>query len=115
LSMGGFHALHISRTMPKTFDYVGLFSAATMKGEGEDFYGKWIETLKVQRDNGFSLYWIGCGVDDFLWKMNTEFRTTLDQIDFPYTFRQSEGSHTWSNWRLYLSEFMPLLFTPKTK
>lgn len=115
LSMGGFHALHISRSMPKTFDYVGLFSAATMKGEGEDFYGNWIETLQVQRDNGFSLYWIGCGVDDFLWKMNTEFRTTLDQIDFPYTFRQSEGSHTWSNWRRYLSEFMPLLFTPKTK
>lgn len=110
LSMGGFHALHISRTMPKTFDYVGLFSAATMKGKEESFYSDMAETLKAQRDNGFKLYWIGIGKEDFLWKMNVEYRQQLDAMEFPYTLRISEGGHTWRNWRIYLSEFAPLIF-----
>lgn len=110
LSMGGFHALHISRTMPKTFDYVGLFSAATMKGKDETFYADMEQTLKAQRDNGFELYWIGIGKEDFLWKMNVEFRKQLDAMEFPYTLRISEGGHTWRNWRIYLSEFAPMLF-----
>ncbi|MBQ8580678.1 MAG: esterase [Alistipes sp.] len=110
LSMGGFHALHISRTMPKTFDYVGLFSAATMRGEGEAFYGDMDQTLAAQRDNGLKLYWIGCGTEDFLWKMNAQFRAKLDQLEFPYHFRESDGGHTWRNWRIYLTEFSQLLF-----
>ena len=110
LSMGGFHALHISRTMPKTFDWVGLFSAATMKGENEAFYKDWDTTLKAQRDNGLRLYWIGIGTDDFLWKMNTTYREKLDAMEFPYTFRQSDGGHTWRNWRIYLTEFAQLIF-----
>lgn len=112
LSMGGFHALHISRTMPKMFDWVGLFSAATMRGEGEHFYNDMEATLAAQRDNGLKLYWIGCGTEDFLWKMNADFRAKLNQMEFPYTFRQSDGGHTWRNWRIYLTEFAQLLFQP---
>ncbi len=110
LSMGGFHALHISRTMPKMFDYVGLFSAATMRGKEEAFYGDMDQTLAAQRDNGLKLYWIGCGTEDFLWEMNAKFRAKLDQMDFPYQFRESDGGHTWRNWRIYLTEFAQLLF-----
>ena len=33
-----------------------------------------------------------------------------DQIGFNYTWRESEGGHSWNNWRLYLSEFAPMLF-----
>lgn len=110
LSMGGFHALHISRTMPRTFDWIGLFSAATMKGKEETFYADMEQTLRAQRDNGFRLYWIGIGEEDFLWDMNAEFRKQLDAMEFPYTFRQSDGAHTWRNWRIYLSEFARLIF-----
>lgn len=110
LSMGGFHALHISRTMPRTFDWIGLFSAATMKGKEETFYADMEQTLRAQRDNGFRLYWIGIGEEDFLWDMNAEFRKQLDAMEFPYTFRQSDGAHTWRNWRIYLTEFARLIF-----
>lgn len=110
LSMGGFHALHISRTMPRTFDWIGLFSAATMKGKDETFYADMEQTLRTQRDNGFRLYWIGIGEEDFLWDMNAEFRKQLDAMEFPYTFRQSDGAHTWRNWRIYLTEFARLIF-----
>lgn len=109
LSMGGFHALHISRSMPHTFDYVGLFSAATMGGDAP-FYADMDATLEAQRDNGFALYWIGCGTEDFLWEMNAKFRAKLDAMAFPYHFRQSEGGHTWRNWRCYLTEFAQLIF-----
>ncbi len=114
LSMGGFHSLHISRYWPQTFDYVGLFSAAIApRGEGaEDIeeYRDWHEGLAVQRDNGLKLYWIACGSSDFLWEENREFRATLDAMGFPYSFRESEGGHIWRNWRLYLTEFVPMLF-----
>lgn len=114
LSMGGFHSLHISRYLPQTFDYVGLFSAAIFpRTEGQveiDVYDNWREGLAVQRDNGLKLYWIACGRTDFLWEENAEFRAMLDGLDFPYSFRESEGGHIWRNWRLYLMEFVPMLF-----
>lgn len=33
-----------------------------------------------------------------------------DELDFNYIYRESEGGHSWNNWRLYLSEFLPMLF-----
>ena len=67
--------------------------------------------LKAQRDNGFKLYWIACGTDDFLYKLNCDYMKYLDSIDFPYTWRESDGGHTWRNWRIYLAELVPMLFT----
>ena len=113
LSMGGYHTLHISRFYHKTFDYIGLFSAAVMPDEkvaGSPVYQDIEGTLKQQRDNGFSLYWIGIGKEDFLYKANVDYRQLLDKINFPYVYRESGGGPTWTNWRLYLSEFAPLLF-----
>jgi enterochelin esterase family protein len=66
-----------------------------------------IETLK---SSGYKLYWIGCGADDFLFQGVVKLRETLDKHDFRYTYRESTGGHTWANWRIYLSEFAPLLF-----
>ncbi|MDD4498753.1 MAG: alpha/beta hydrolase-fold protein [Bacteroidales bacterium] len=113
LSMGGYHTLHISRYYPKTFDYIGLFSAAIMPDEnvsGSTVYIDVEETLKKQRDNGYSLYWIGIGKDDFLYNANVEYRQMLDKINMSYTYRESSGGHIWANWRLYLTEFVPQLF-----
>ena len=113
LSMGGYHSLHISRYYPNTFDYVGLFSAAIMAREdksGAGVYDNFEETLKTQKDNGYQLYCIAIGKTDFLYDANTAFRKQLDQMDMPYEYTESEGGHIWRNWRVYLSEFVPLLF-----
>ena len=112
LSMGGFHSLHISRYYPNTFDYVGLFSAAIMpsKNTSSKVYENFDETLKKQMDNGYKLYWIGIGKTDFLYKNGVDFRAKLDKIGMKYTYFESDGGHIWSNWRIYLSEFAPLLF-----
>ncbi|MDR2950773.1 MAG: esterase [Prevotella sp.] len=112
LSMGGYHSLHISRFYPNTFDYIGLFSPAINPNPGinsrayEDIEG----TLAGQIRNGYQLYWIGIGKTDFLYKDVTDYRAKLDNLGARYTYVESEGGHTWSNWRKYLSEFLPLLF-----
>ena len=54
--------------------------------------------------------YIGMGETDFLYKSGVEYRAKLDEIGFKYTCRESEGGHTWKNWRVYLTEFLPLLF-----
>lgn len=112
LSMGGFHSFHISRYYPNTFDYVGLFSAALMPRE--DATGKVYTnidgTLKDQMDNGYKLYWMGIGKTDFLYDANKEFREKLDSMGMKYTYMETEGGHIWRNWRIYLSELLPLLF-----
>ena len=113
LSMGGFHTLHISRYYPNTFDYMGLFSAATMpdkRNAGSPVYADIEKSLEKQRYNGYKLYWIAIGKDDFLYKSNKEYRRLLDKLSMDYVYLESEGGHTWANWRFYLTEFVPLLF-----
>ena len=112
LSMGGYHSLHISRYYPNTFDYVGLFSAAIMPDQKatSKVYENIDGTLKTQLKNGYKLYWIGVGKADFLYKNISDYRAKLDGMGMKYTYRESEGGHTWTNWRVYLSEFAPLLF-----
>lgn len=112
LSMGGYHSLHISRYYPNTFDYVGLFSAAIIPNENvhSKVYENFDGTLRNQKNNGLKLYWIAIGTDDFLYKANTEYRNKLDKMGMNYIYRESDGGHTWRNWRIYLSEFLPMLF-----
>jgi enterochelin esterase family protein len=112
LSMGGFHSLQISRYYQNTFDYIGLFSAAIMPSEDATgkVYSNFDETLQVQMDNGYKLYWIGIGKSDFLYKANEDYRKKLDDMGMPYTYIETEGGHIWRNWRIYLSDFAPLLF-----
>jgi enterochelin esterase-like enzyme len=112
LSMGGYHSLHISRFYPNTFDYVGLFSAAIIANDKvtSEVYKNFDSTLEAQMKNGYKLYWIGIGKADFLYKANEEYRAKLDKIGMKYTYVETEGGHTWTNWRVYLSQLTPLLF-----
>lgn len=112
LSMGGFHSLHISKTYPDMFDYVGLFSAAiSPMGNStspvyKDFEGK----LKTQFSKKPKLYWIAIGKTDFLYPANVDFRKKLTDAGYPFTYVETEGGHIWKNWRIYLSQFAGLLF-----
>ncbi|WP_419032143.1 esterase [Dysgonomonas gadei] len=112
LSMGGFHSLHISRYYPDTFDYIGLFSPAIKPRPDVDspVYKDIDTTLETQNKNGVKLYWIAIGKTDFLYKDVTDYRAKLDSLKFKYIYHESEGGHTWSNWRDYMIEFIPQLF-----
>jgi enterochelin esterase family protein len=112
LSMGGFHSLHISKENPDLFDYVGLFSAAILPNQEtkapiyQDLEGK----LQRQFAKRPALYWIGIGTADFLYKANEDYRHLLDSKGYKYTYYETGEGHIWKNWRIYLSEFVPLLF-----
>lgn len=112
LSMGGFHSMHISKQYPDMFNYVGLFSAAIMPGKDvkspiyDDLEGK----LKTQFAKKPALYWIGIGTTDFLYKANEDYRKMLDEKGYKYTYYETGEGHIWKNWRIYLTEFAPLLF-----
>jgi enterochelin esterase family protein len=112
LSMGGFHSLHISNQYPDMFDYVGLFSAAIMPNKGikSPVYDNFDSKLKIQFSKKPALYWIAIGKADFLYQANSDYRKLLDQNGYKYTYYETEEGHIWKNWRIYLSEFTPLLF-----
>jgi enterochelin esterase family protein len=115
LSMGGAHTQTITNNNPGMFSYIGVFSMGIMNfgipaqdvAKTEQERDAKIEMLKK---SGYKVYWIGCGKDDFLYASVTSLRSTLDKHNFKYTYRESTGGHTWANWRIYLSEFVPLLF-----
>jgi enterochelin esterase family protein len=115
LSMGGYHSLHISKYYPDMFDYIGLFSAATHLHEKSDspVYRDDKAQIAVQFSKRPALYWIAIGKTDFLYKNNIAYMKYLDSVKFPYVYRESEGGHTWRNWRMYISEFVPMLFKEK--
>ena len=112
LSMGGFHTLNLSLNYPDMFNYSGMFSAAigvsdtSISPMYQDFDGK-LATYFAKKP---ALLWIGCGKTDFLYQANQEFMKKMDQNGFKYTYMETEGGHIWRNWRIYLSEFVPLLF-----
>lgn len=112
LSMGGFHSMHISKQFPDMFNYVGLFSAAIMPDNNvkspvyADLEGK----LKAQFAQKPALYWIAIGKTDFLYKANEDFRKLMDDKGYKYTYYETDEGHIWKNWRIYLTEFSPLLF-----
>ena len=112
LSMGGFHSLHISKQYPDMFDYVGLFSAAIQpsKDVKSPIYDDLDAKLKTQFSKKPKLYWIAIGNSDFLYKDNEDYRKLLDKGGYKYIYYESTEGHIWKNWRIYLSEFTPLLF-----
>lgn len=112
LSMGGGHTATVSRDFPGTFDYVGVYSGAvgSIKDREGNLNQDMVNKLKAQQKAGYKLYWIACGNTDFLYQSNLEYMKGLDEIGFEYTWFESEGGHTWDNWRMYLDTFAPMLF-----
>ncbi len=128
LSMGGYHAMHISHYLNQMFDYVGLFSGVfstctidERKMDEHKFcldsdqssprvYRNITKDLKRQFAPAPKLYWIGCGTDDFLYQENINYCSYLDSLGLKYEYHESDGGHEWKNWRNYLQIFVERLF-----
>ena len=115
LSMGGFHTLYVTLNNPDMFNYSGMFSAAIGTGSEQtaahkEVYADVDAKLATYFSRKPALLWIGIGSTDFLIQSNNEFRAKLDAAGYPYQYMETDGGHIWRNWRIYLSEFVPLLF-----
>lgn len=111
LSMGGFHSLYISANNPDLFGYVGLFSAAV--GVVDDSISPIYQDLDAKLAKQFAgkpLYFIACGNTDFLYQANKDYMAKLDKAGYPYKYMETGGGHIWRNWRVYLTEYLPMIF-----
>ena len=127
LSMGGFHTMHTAALLNQSFDYVGIFSAlyvpymsqhraertleiSDLALSDKPAYNQTEALLAQQFANPPQLYWIACGVDDFLYQDNVIYRQYLDEKQYPYEYHESAGGHSWKNWMDYLTLFAQRLF-----
>jgi enterochelin esterase-like enzyme len=124
LSMGGAQTLNIAIPHADEFAYVGVYSSGIfgivpigVPGAALDPPAgpSWEQQHLAELDNaaakkGLKLFWFSTGKDDFV--LNTTKATVelFKKHGYQPVFQQSEGAHTWTNWREYLNEFAPQLF-----
>jgi len=122
LSMGGMQTLNIAFGHLDDYGYIGVYSSGIFGiagGRGNVPPNKqWEEQHKAVLDNpelkkGLRLLWIGCGKEDFLVQTSNATVAMLKSHQFDVISRESDGGHTWINWRNYLHEFVPQLFVEK--
>lgn len=109
LSMGAGHTIRVTNLNPGFFSYICPLSngirIADEKAKAE--YNTQFQNLKKA---GFKLYFLACGDSDFLIEPARLLDKTLTENGLKHTFFVNSGGHTWSNWRIYLNHFAPLLF-----
>jgi enterochelin esterase-like enzyme len=117
LSMGGAQTLSIAIPHLDEFAYIGVFSSGIFEGRpGAAPSGPSFEEQNRQvLDNaglkeGLKLFWFSTGKQDFLLQTSRATVEMFRKHGFDVTFKESDGAHTWINWRNYLNEFAPQLF-----
>jgi enterochelin esterase family protein len=120
LSMGGAHTLEIAVPHPDEFAYVGVFSSGLIGIVSLGFpelpvaNPSWEQQHATDLDNpakkDWKLFWFSTGKDDFLLPTTKATVELFQKHGYHPMFQQSEGAHTWINWREYLNEFAPQLF-----
>lgn len=105
LSMGGGHTMSVTNEYPGLFGYILPLSMG-IRADQPDIDSK----LQGIKKAGYKLYWIGCGNEDFTFEGAKLLDQALTRNGMEHTFHVSGGGHTWSNWRIYLNTFGPLLF-----
>ncbi len=104
LSMGGGHTMAATNTYPGFFSYILPLSMGIQPNQDVD------AAFQAIKKAGYKLYWVACGTEDFLWESAKNLDAALTRNGLEHTFYVTPGGHTWSNWRIYLNEFAPLLF-----
>ena len=121
LSMGGGQTINIGIPHLDEFAYIGVFSSGIfgITGSGPGANGNqgqlWEQQHLQVLDNarlkrGLKVFWFATGKDDFLLPTTKATVAMFRKHGFKVDFHESDGAHTWLNWREYLREFAPLLF-----
>ena len=105
LSMGAGQSLSIGLHNLDSFAYVAAFSGGGNRTEWDKMDGAVLnKKLKV--------LWIGSGREDKTVAFSSiqSFSDMLTQKKVKHVFNPSDGGHSWPNWQVYLSKYVPLLF-----
>ena len=122
LSMGGGQTLNIGIPHLNQFAYLGVFSsgvfgivggarASTNAPAGATFEEQHQARLDDKNlKKGLKLFWFATGKEDSLIPTSRATVAMFKKHGFEVTYKETEGAHTWMNWREYLQEFTPQLF-----
>ncbi len=119
LSMGGGHTINIAIPNLEDYAYIGVFSSGVFslnrRGSQEQSGPSWEEQNKEKLDDaklkkGLKLFWFATGKEDFLVRTSQATVELFKKHGFDVVYNETEGAHTWLNWRNYLNEFAPQLF-----
>ena len=122
LSMGGGQTLNIGIPHLEMFAYLGVYSSGVFGITGGGRPGAAVPTGPsfeernqaklddAQLKQGLKLFWFATGKDDSLVTTSRATVEMLKKHGFEVSFKETEGAHTWLNWRQYLNEFAPQLF-----
>lgn len=113
LSMGGGQTLRIAPANLDKFAYIGVWSAGVNPQGAADFESRNAQFFQSPEKTNrmVKLFWIGVGQKDPLAGAGARnLAELLKNRGIKAEFHESEGGHTWINWRHYLNEFAPLLF-----
>src|SRR6185503_9491127 len=112
LSMGGQQTLNVGLTNLDKFSHIGVFSSGWFGQDGAANFARNNKALlsDPKINDRIKLFWLATGKDDFVMSSTKSSLAMLDEHKIRYSFKETEGGHTWPNWRAYLNEFAPLLF-----
>ena len=143
LSMGGQQTLAVAIPRLGRFGYVGVFSSGLIsafpelarRGRGDapaaapaagraaqgpppQTAAEWEKANAATLDDAslkkdLKVLWFATGKDDFLLTTTQATVELLKKHGFTPVFKETDGGHTWINWRDYLAEFAPQLFQGK--
>ncbi len=106
LSMGGGQVVRVGLKHTDQFAALAVFSAG-IGPAGREQGPSDLEAAKRQ----VSLLWLGCGQDDKALEGQQRLAALLTENGVKFESHISAGGHTWTNWRHYLHDFLPRLFT----
>lgn len=78
--------------------------------ENMNIYADMEKKLRQQFAQPPKLYYIAVGRGDMIKQMTDKYRQRLDTLRCGYIYNETEGGHTWQNWRRYLLDFLPRIF-----
>ncbi|AMY11880.1 Carbohydrate acetyl esterase/feruloyl esterase precursor [Luteitalea pratensis] len=131
LSMGGGQTLTVAIPNLEQYGYVGVYSSGLLGGfpdlmrrppgapagpaprmgpTAEEWTKMHAAKLADPALKKGLLLWFATGKDDFLLTTTQATVALFEKQGFSPVFRQTDGGHTWINWRSYLVEFAPQLF-----
>ncbi len=110
LSMGGAHTLNFGLTHPELFGYIGIFSMGLLNPQQAADYEKRHAAALDRSAKSMKLVYYAMGKTDFLYQSVAPTREILNKHGIKHVYNESDGGHTWINWRRYFNDFAPRLF-----
>jgi enterochelin esterase family protein len=109
LSMGGVQAGNIGIVHAERFRYLGIYSSGwfpEVRAEFERLHGDAMRAAAAS----YRLVWVAWGSTDIARPNSLAMLDMFDRHGIQTVSKETDGGHTWMNWRHYLAEMAPLLF-----